>query len=57
MDATDAEDVCKPMYDNVIVQGKKLSTWVEDLHYQYSLGELYQMAKEGKKLATLVHRV
>lgn len=57
MGLPDAEEHHKPMYDNVIVQGKKLIDWVKEFHYQYSLGELYRMAQDGTKLATLIYRV
>lgn len=42
------------MYDNVRVQGKKLSEWAEMLRHQYSLGELYRLAKDGIQLDSLV---
>lgn len=53
MVTTDAEEQYSHMYNNVRVQGKKLSEWAKELHFQYSLGELYQMAKGGQKLSSL----
>ena len=42
------------MYKNVSYQGKMLSEWQKELHGQYSLGELYQMASEGCDFFKLV---
>lgn len=35
------------MYDQVMHQGKMLTEWQKLFKNQYSLGELYRMAKEG----------
>ena len=35
------------MYENYKHQGHKLSKWVEAFHNLFTLGELYQKAKDG----------
>lgn len=35
------------MYDKVLHQGKMLPEWQEIFNNEYSLGELYRMAKDG----------
>ena len=39
------------MYDNVKHLGKTLKEWRDEVfHGTYTLGELYRMVKEGKRL-------
>ena len=54
METTDAAEQHIYMYDQIRVQGKKLSEWAEMLHHQYSLGELYRLAKDGIQLDSLM---
>lgn len=41
------------MYNNYKHQGLTLPEWQAKLKFQYSLGELYLLAKEGKDFETL----
>lgn len=36
------------MYDHVMHQGKLLTEWAQLFKNQFSLGELYRMAKSGQ---------
>ena len=36
------------VYGNVSYEGKLLKNWQKELHFQYSLGELYRMASDGE---------
>ena len=42
------------MYANVKCQGKTLADWQKELRFQFSLGELYRLALEGRDLSSLL---
>jgi len=42
------------MYDSYLYHGKTLAEWQKELGAEYSLGELYRLAKDGADLQKLV---
>ena len=44
------------MYNNIKYLGKTLPEWQKELRYQFTLGELYQMALRGEDLSSYAVR-
>lgn len=45
------------MYENFMFQGKSLSQWQKEMNYEFSLGELYRMVKDGCDIGLLSSRI
>ena len=44
------------MYATLMYQGKMLVDWQKEFNFEFSLGELYRMVKDGCDLGTLLLR-
>lgn len=45
------------MYENVMFHGKMLTEWQKELNYEFSLGELYRMTKDGCDIGLIGLRI
>ena len=46
----------RDMYETLMYQGKMLVDWQKEFNFEFSLGELYRMVKDGCDLGTLLLR-